>query len=518
MSEIKTFKFDKKNFGDIKEYHFGNNWPSVYIIENGKEIYIGETTDAYKRSRQHYTNPERQKLKNIHIVSDEEYNKSAALDIESSLIQHIVADEKFIVQNANGGLNDHNYYDKQKYQAKFEKLWEQLKELGLVAKDLVQIRNSQLFKYSPYKSLTDDQLSVVKKISKKIQNTDSQTFIVDGSPGTGKTILATYMMKNFTERDEFKDMKIGLVVPMTSLRQSIKTVFKHIKGLNASMVLGPSDVVGKEYDILIVDETHRLKQRKNVTNYPSYDENNKKLGLDNSGTQLDWILKSSKYQVLFYDKNQSVRPEDIEHEDIEKLDAIKYTLKKQVRVKGGDKYINFVNNLFDLELTENNFEDYDFKVYDNVSDMISDIKDKNKEHELCRVVAGYAWPWRTKNGGEYDIEIDGLKLVWNSVTSNWVNSENSINEIGCIHTVQGYDLNYTGVIIGPELSYDKENHKLVVDRDKYMDINGKRSLNDPEELEGYIINIYKTLMTRGIHGTYVYAVDEGLREFLRDNI
>lgn len=99
MSDIKSFKFDKKDFGEIRKFHFGYNWPVVYILEDGKEIYIGETTNAYNRSRQHYENPERAKLKNIHVVTDEEYNKSAALDIESMLIQHIVADGKYVVQN-----------------------------------------------------------------------------------------------------------------------------------------------------------------------------------------------------------------------------------------------------------------------------------------------------------------------------------------------------------------------------------------------------------------------------------
>ena len=150
--------------------------------------------------------------------------------------------------------------------------------------------------------------------------------------------------------------------------------------------------------------------------------------------------------------------------------------------------------------------------------MVDGIKQKNAEYGLSRMVAGYAWTWNTKKGGEYDIEIDGLKLVWNSTTSNWVNSPNAINEVGCIHTIQGQDLNYTGVIIGPEISYDPQNHKLVIIEEKYKDINGKRSISDPKELERYIVNIYKTLLTRGIYGTYVYIVDENLRKYFTDAV
>jgi DUF2075 family protein len=132
------------------------------------------------------------------------------------------------------------------------------------------------------------------------------------------------------------------------------------------------------------------------------------------------------------------------------------------------------------------------------------------------VVAGYAWDWKTKDGkSDYDIEIDGLKMIWNSTNSDWVNSKNAINEVGCIHTVQGYDLNYTGVIIGPEISYDPKEHKILIHKDKYLDFNGRRSIRNDEELKFYILNIYKTLLTRAIYGTYVYVADENLRNYLK---
>lgn len=106
-------------------------------------------------------------------------------------------------------------------------------------------------------------------------------------------------------------------------------------------------------------------------------------------------------------------------------------------------------------------------------------------------------------------------MRWNSVTEDWVNSPNAVNEVGCIHTIQGYDLNYAGVIIGPEISYDESKREIVIDRDKYLDFNGRRAISDPRELEIYIKNIYKTLLTRGIYGTYVYVVDENLRRYLK---
>ena len=520
MSEIKTFPFKKESFDQIKKYKFGKNWPVVYIIENKKELYVGETTSAFSRSNQHYDNPERKKLERIHLISDEEYNKSATLDIESWLIQYISAEGSYLLQNGNEGLKNHNYFDKEKYKAKFEIIWKKLQEMNLVKNDLVHIRNSDLFKYSPYKALTDDQISVCVDIFNQIKSDSKDNFIINGKPGTGKTILAIYLIKYLKEHPITSNLKVALVVPMTQLRGTIKKVFSKVKGLKSSMVIGPNDVTKEKYDILIVDEAHRLKQRKNITNYASFDKTNKQLGLDNNGTELEWLQMSAKNLILFYDENQSVRPSDLKPEKFSNLKAKRYSLISQQRIEAGEEYTNFIDDLFDLQNTEKyKFPDYDIEIYSDIEKMINDIKRKNEELQLCRIVAGYAWEWKSKNDKNvHDIEIGNTKLMWNSTNQDWVNSPNSINEVGCIHTVQGYDLNYVGVIIGPELSYDPAQNKLIIKAKNYKDQNGWRGITDPSELERYIINIYKTLLTRGIKGTYIYVVDEELRIFLNKKI
>ncbi|MFH1200773.1 MAG: DNA/RNA helicase domain-containing protein [bacterium] len=518
MSEIKTFSFNKDNFDQIKKYKFGKNWPVVYLIENGKEAYIGETIRAYQRTREHLENPERNDLKNIHLISDEEYNVSATLDIESWLIEYMSAEESFILQNGNDGLKNHNYFDKEKYKAKFEIIWKKLQEMHLVKKDLINIRNSDLFKYSPYKALTDDQISVCLDLFNKIKLGREEAFIINGKPGTGKTILAIYLVKYLKEQEGTKHLEVALVVPMAQLRGTVKKVFSKVKGLKSSMVIGPNDVTKREYDILIVDEAHRLKQRKNITNYASFDKTNKSFGLDNSGTEMEWIMKSSKIQILFYDENQSIRPSDLGSQKFRELNATHYDLISQQRIEAGEEYLNFIDDLFDMQdVGKYKFPDYDIEIYSDINKMVSDIKKKDSELQLCRIVAGYAWEWKSKkNPNIHDIEIDGLKLKWNSTNKDWVNSKNSINEVGCIHTVQGYDLNYVGVIIGPELSYDELNNKLVINAENYWDANGWRGISDPNELERYIINIYKTLLTRGIKGTYIYVVDEKLAKYFNN--
>ncbi len=518
MIEIQTFPFEKDKFDQLREYHFGLNWPVVYIQENGKEMYIGQTTDVYSRSKQHYENPNRARLKRIHVLTDEEFNLSATFDFESLLIQYISAEDNFKLQNGNGGLINHNYFDKEKYKAKLETLWPQLQNKGLVTQGLNEIKNSEFFKYSPYKALTEDQLLVAKKLEASIKKGVAITHVVNGGPGTGKSILALYLLKYLKEHPDTKHLNIALVVPQTGLRTTLWRVVRRVPGLGTSVVIGPSDLAKQKYDVLIVDEAHRLRRRVNLANFGSYDATNKKMDLPREATQLDWVMAASTQQILFYDKRQSVVPADVRPKDFEKLKAKHYDLTSQMRVEGGEDYLRFVDDLLELKKVPLfSSTNYEFKIYKNIHQMADDIKAKNTEHLLARLVAGYAWPWSTKGGKDgYDIEIGGLQLVWNRTNVDWINSKNSINEVGCIHTVQGYDLNYVGVIIGPELSYDEQTDKLVVDIKKYKDINGKRSITEPEELRQYIINIYKTLLTRGIKGTYVYIVDEKLRSHIND--
>lgn len=394
--------------------------------------------------------------------------------------------------------------------------------MGLAKQDLEDLKNTDIFKYSPYKALPNDQKIIVKELADELKSNNNFTFLVSGSPGTGKTIVAIYLIKYLIDREVYTKDNIALVVPMTSLRKTIKKVFRDIHGLSSSMVIGPSDFIKKNYDLLIVDEAHRLRRRNNITNYISFDTINHHFGLDKNGNELDWIKLASNKQVFFYDKNQTVRPSDVSHENFSKLHAKQFTLKNQHRVLGGNKYINFIDQLFDKKDKPPDsigFKNFDLQIFDNVQDLVHAIKQKEKDLGLSRIVAGYAWPWITRNkntNANHDIQIGSLKLKWNSTNSDWVNSKNAINEVGCIHTVQGYDLNYVGVIIGPELKM--KNGQFIIDKAHYFDINGHRGIKNDEILKAFILNIYKTLLTRGIHGTYIYAVDEELRNYLKSHI
>ncbi len=149
--------------------------------------------------------------------------------------------------------------------------------------------------------------------------------------------------------------------------------------------------------------------------------------------------------------------------------------------------------------------------------MTNEIHRLNKQHDLCRTVAGFAWEWISKNKDhkdEFDIILDGQQYRWNTSATDWVNSPSSVDEIGCIHTIQGYDLNYCAVIFGWEIDYDFDQKCFTVDKSRYRDNHGRETGKDNKLLESYILNIYKTLMTRGILGTFVYACNDGLRKYL----
>jgi len=553
MPEIITKEFNSDTPDMLRGTTYGQDWPVVYIIDNSSEAYVGETLDAANRTSQHLQNPERKRLTTINIITRDDYNKSVILDLEAYLIKHMSADRHFKLQNGNMGLHRHNYYNRVEYQKQFPMIWEELRKRKLADNSIQDIENSNIFKYSPYNSLSTDQYYAVANIVKVLAVRNSQekkmTAIVQGGPGTGKTVLAIYLMKLLydesvdisgidVEDDEVtatlaanlkslpKGFKVGFVVPMQSLRTTLKQVFDETEGLNSKMVISPMEVAsGGEYDLLVVDEAHRLRQRKALSQYPAFDKANETLGLGNAGTELDWVLLKSKHQILFYDKYQSVKPSDVDkerfNEIILKSDSVKFTLNTQFRCKGGDEYIEYARGILsgDKSIQRKQFDGYELKLFDDCGVMVEAIKAKDREYSLCRTVAGYAWRWISKSDkNEYDIKLDGKGYRWNTVDKDWVNHPGSLDEIGCIHTIQGYDLNYCAVIFGYEIDYDFNKECFVIDKAKYYDNLAKSVGDDKEALKEYVLNIYKTLMTRGICGTYVYACNENLRKYLKQYV
>ncbi|WP_129661318.1 DUF2075 domain-containing protein [Rothia halotolerans] len=546
------------------------NWPVVYVMNNEAEVYVGESLNAEARMRQHLDSEEKRRLSWARVILDETFNKSACLDLESFLIRMFSGDGRLQVLNQNAGITNADYYDRSSYRKTFDEVFEMLRsQEHLFQRTMPEIFNSDLFKLSPFKALNHDQAIAVEEILEglfsDLHDERPGTAVVQGDPGTGKTVVGIYLLKlleDIRNHDPeepldndtiFKDfftpahaellasLRIGIVVPQQSLRESVSRVFALTPGLRRDLVMTPFTVGESEepFDLLIVDEAHRLNQRANQAsaslNTKFADINRRLFGADDPElTQLDWLRKQSRHLILMLDPGQSVRPADLPAEVTAALLAEAsenerlHPLRSQRRISAGQDYVGYVRAVLgdDPPAQKESFGDYDLRFFDDLGKMRREIFRRDAEDGLARLVAGYAWPWRSKSHPDdpdvYDIELDGERIRWNSTQRDWISSPGSLHEMGSIHTVQGYDLNYVGVVIGEDLRYDPVTGRTVFDRAEYHDKKGRE--NNPkrgitysdEDLLRYVRNIYSVLLTRGIHGTYVYVCDPELRKHLED--
>ncbi|MBQ7994729.1 MAG: DUF2075 domain-containing protein [Bacilli bacterium] len=562
---IEQFKFTGGGAEKVRRLSKGENWPVVYILNGSKYAYVGETNNAYRRIGQHLKNEKRNSMKRVSIILGDKFNKSATLDIENKLIQHMHADRVFVLQNENAGQSvKNNYYQKEVYEQTFQEIWKKLIELGLAKHNLYAIRNSEIFKYSPYKELTEEQFECVELLlrltGRSLSNNNKEKLIVEGGAGTGKTVLAIYFIKclvdlinkntNFEDLDtvlpegseilesielvktiqEHKDIKIGYVIPTPSFKKTVQRIFKLTPGLSPKMVISPVDIWKEKYDIIIVDEAHRLKNYEGTQQHGFHKQANKALGIDEKASELSMVMAESRpLTVLFYDPLQTIRKSDVDPEEFAELindnSIYKHQLTSQLRLKGGNDYVKFIKSLFSNKPITYTPEKYVFEPVNNPEELMNIIKQKNAETRgLCRVLAGFAYKFNnnvrkkriTKTGSDVDVNGDGKYVYdWNPKynDSSAVIDDKNIEKIVSVFACQGYDLNYAGVILGPDIYYDKKTRSIEVDlnyvKDKKMKIKG-----DYEATKRNVLNQYLVLLTRGIEGTYFYAVDKNLREFI----
>ena len=356
-----------------------------------------------------------------------------------------------------------------------------------------------------------------------------RVLIVEGGPGTGKSVVAINLLV-----DLINDELNSVYVTKNSAPRNV--FFEKLKGGKRSLNYLKNLFRGSgsftqsesnEFDAIITDEAHRL---------------NKKSGLfSNLGeNQVKEIINAARFSVFFIDKHQRISLKDygsIEaiNEFCEFFDAKVEHIKlaSQFRCNGSDGYLSWLNDVLEIEETANfdgfDFE-YDFRVVGSPSELRDMIFEKNKERNSARLLAGYCWNWikEGKNDSNvHDIVIDDFSMSWNLGNSNtWAIDENSVNEIGCIHTSQGLEFDYVGVIIGEDMRFDGEH--IVTDLEKRartdQSLKGIKKLykeNPIEALEvadGIIKNTYRTLMTRGMKGCYVYCEDIMLQGYLKERI
>ena len=355
-----------------------------------------------------------------------------------------------------------------------------------------------------------------------------RTIICQGGPGTGKTVIAVNLLAELTQRNQLVQYVSKNSAPRDVYLRKLKGSYKMssvnnmFKG-SGSFVDAPENMAGT----LLVDEAHRLNEKSGM--FSNLGEN-----------QIKEIINASHFSIFFIDEDQKVTMKDVGSVDmIEEFSAQlgakvkRVELESQFRCNGSDGYLAWLDNVLDIRQTAN-FDlmdfDYDFRVFDDPNEMREAIKLKNAENNKSRIVAGYCWNWISegKNSDEVkDIVIPeyDFGMSWNlGNTATWAIDPNSVEQAGCIHTCQGLEFDYVGVIIGDDLRY--ENDKVITDftkrakTDKSLFGIQKLYNNDPFEaldISGRIIkNTYRTLMTRGMRGCYVYCTDKKLANYLRE--
>ena len=377
--------------------------------------------------------------------------------------------------------------------------------------------------------LLDDQVIVYdmcKKIMQQcLKDFQKRTIIIRGGPGTGKSVLAINLLKDFisqgynasyaTKNSAPRNAYLKLLSKSDLKKQvKIEQLFRSPFGL--------CNLSQNFYDCLIVDEAHRLVK--------------KMYGDFHGQNQVKECINASLFTIFLIDEDQRITTKDIGsieeiYEWANELDS-KVTmnentiLKSQFRCNGSDQYIQFINNILqigehvDIDLSEMNF---DIKVFDNPNDMRNCLREKNKLNNKARMVAGYCYDWNVKNNrGAYDIYLeDGFKAKWN-LDGDKIGAinPNSFDEVGCIHTAQGLEFDYVGVIIGKDLRYDKINNLVITDKTKVSEDDKSSGIRkaDDVDAERLIKNTYKTLLTRGQKGCYIYCEDKDLAEYIKKNI
>ncbi len=353
-----------------------------------------------------------------------------------------------------------------------------------------------------------------------------RVLIVEGGPGTGKSVVAINLLV-----DIMSDDMVSLYVTKNSAPRNV--FFEKLRGGEHSLSYLKNLFKGSgsftksksnEFDAIIVDEAHRLNEKSGL--FSNLGEN-----------QVKEIINASKFSVFFIDKHQKVSLKDYgsveairEYAKFFDAEVERIQLTSQFRCNGSEGYLSWLNDVLEIEETANfdGFDfDYDFRVVDSPNELKDLIFEKNKEKNNARLLAGYCWNWikEGKNNSDvHDIEIDDFSMSWNLGNSDtWAIDEDSVNEIGCIHTSQGLEFDYVGVIIGNDMRFDGDH--IVTDfnqrarTDKSLFGIKKMYKENPEEAmkvaDEIIKNTYRTLMTRGMKGCYVYCEDMMLQSYLK---
>lgn len=377
--------------------------------------------------------------------------------------------------------------------------------------------------------LVDDQKLVYETALEKARQAHpgrKQVVIVEGGPGTGKSVVAINLLVQLSREGLLTRYVSKNAAPRSVYQKRLQGAFTrtHIGNLFSGSG-GFFDMPPNTFDALVVDEAHRLNEKSGL--YGNLGEN-----------QVKEIIAAAKCTVMFVDDDQVVTLSDIGRTgELERwaaaagAEVTRLELASQFRCNGSDNYLAWLDDVLGIRATAGAApasSEFDFRVFDSPVDLHDAVAERNRGSNRSRVVAGYCWDWKSKRDPDaFDIEFAeyGYGKQWNlgSDGSLWIIAPGSVEQVGCIHTCQGLELDYVGVIIGPDLVYEEGEVRTRPEARSKMDrsIRGWKKLAQQDRaaamqrVDRIIRNTYRTLMTRGMKGCFVFCADPGLAAYIR---
>lgn len=544
-----------------KEQELMLDYPTVYI-HNWKragayEVYIGETNSIIRRTKEHLARREKwQQLAkdraNLLIIGHEHFNTSLTRDVENRLMHYMMSMENVRKIHNMRGNPQNKYYPEQEFEQIFREIWKKLRMINsTLFLEESAIRDSALFKASPLHKLTADQENakalIIRKVTEALKGTKQKQFIfIEGEAGTGKTVLnssAFYELYNRAEELGLEKLRCCLMVNHKEQEKVYEQIAKKL-GLTeqfGKVVYNPTTFINQHdpehpIDVAFVDEAHLLLTHGRM----SY----------KGKGQLHDIMERARITVIMFDENQILTTDQFweaalldHYKQMAKAQGNYLELKNQLRMSAGQQTIAWIDAFTKQRTLMKIPEDptgYEIRVYNEPVELELAICERSRQREsaLSRMVATYDWEYNAQKCPEnrvtkyWEVMIKRWHRPWNYQLQKdmdrkerksikelaWAEQPKTIGEIGSTYTIQGFDLNYVGVILGPSVKY--RGGKIIFDPKASWNKHAiqNRTLSDGTKQkfgETLIQHEVRVLMTRGINGLYIYAYDDELRKALQ---
>ena len=392
-------------------------------------------------------------------------------------------------------------------------------------------------------ALIEDQIvarnMILDKIRPYIRNGEFEksVIIVNGGPGTGKTVIALHILAELAKQmNNGKVINVQYATKSASLLNGVKSKIRPAARILFQNVTSYVPAVTDEnaVDVLLIDEAHRIEKTSNNWRTPAAKRTNL--------SQIDTIIRATKICVFFIDEKQAIRGAEIGSTSLIREAAAKYgakveecTLKSQFRCNGSDNYMDWIEQvLYNRPITSKfDLADFNLQILESPQEMYNRIVEQdNVPNQTARIMAGFCWKWSDTldDNGDLikDVEIGEFKMPWETHRNftkapkgyvkwyEWAYRPEGIKQVGCIYTAQGFEFDYAGVIIGPDLIYNKESRRIETVKTATRD---PKLRSAPTEatmtFDDYVRNIYRVLMSRGMKGCFLYICDENLRNYIK---